>query len=482
MLLLTLLTLFACGGAPASGPDSSSSEDEGLNDSAPSAGDSAATDTTTTDTTADTSSDSGTTRDSGPPAEGLLGLSGPRPKNLLVISLDTTRRDWFERFGGPAPTPNIDALFDAGVLLEDHRSCSNWTWTSMVCVQASQQEHALGWLAVGAETLEGPPPEVVMGDDVLQGLGWRTLLVSSNPLLSVAAGTAYGFDEAHDVTGPDADSVNEVAYGLLETLADSGAGPSWYLHLHYMQPHAPYDPPEAYLEGLEGLEAIGYDLDDAESFEAMTREYPLLSADERALILEHLHVRYTGELRYADDTIGALVDRAESLGLLEDTLIVFLTDHGEQLGEHGSLGHDDDLYDEENRSVAAFVAPGLAPAVWEGPTIHQDIWPTILHLLDVTPVEDFSGIIVGDRVGDEPRFAQRYKDTNTVQTVERSGLKLIYRWDGARELYRVSSDAAEQKDLYDPEDPEVQALWALLMPEVNAIDALAPVSPIDPGP
>ena len=416
------------------------------------------------------------------PDDGLFAIDGERPKNVLMISLDTTRRDWFARFGGPAETPNLDALFDGGVLLSEHRSCSNWTWASMACAQTSRSESQLGWVADGSSLQQGPPRTVVMADDVLRALDWRTLLVSSNPFLSDAADLATDFDVEQALHGADAATITAAAIELMDDLADGGDDRPWYLHVHYFDPHSPYAPPEEYLDALASLTPIPYDLATEEGHSHMVRDYLSQPASRQELIRDHLRARYTGEVRYADAQIGALLARAESSGLLDDTLVVFFTDHGEQIWEHGESGHDNDIYEEENRSVVSFIAPGLAPAVWEGPTIHQDIWPTALSILDVSPEPDFTGVVVGERDPVVTRLGNRFLRDDTMQMVERDELKLIYRWTGEKELYNLSVDPSEQNNLYDPEDPDVLALWELLLPEVEAIDALVSETPVNPGP
>ncbi len=164
---------------------------------------------------------------------------------------------------------------------------------------------------------------------------------------------------------------------------------------------------------------------------------------------------------------------------------MFWTDHGEQLLDHGRLGHGHHLYEEENHSVVAFQAPGLTPLRWEGPTTHADIWPTVLDALQIPAPGSWTGVPAGRRSDESPRFALRHKgaESEILQSVERCGLKLLYSWSGQKELYDLRQDPLEQEDLYDPGDPEVIALWELLMPWVGATHSIHPEwSPTAPGP
>src|SRR5687768_9669747 len=65
---------------------------------------------------------------------GGLVFHGALPRNLMVVSVDTTRRDFLSYFSGSGLTPNLDAILNQSYVLADHRSCSNWTGPSMTCV------------------------------------------------------------------------------------------------------------------------------------------------------------------------------------------------------------------------------------------------------------------------------------------------------------------------------------------------------------
>src|SRR4029079_10028625 len=95
---------------------------------------------------------------------------GHAPRNLLVISLDTTRRDRVGFFDEDlTTTPNLDAAFADGVILADHRSCSNWTSPSAYCAHSgnsyldddvwltsgseARRDRRVGWPADDAPTL-----------------------------------------------------------------------------------------------------------------------------------------------------------------------------------------------------------------------------------------------------------------------------------------------------------------------------------------
>lgn len=409
-----------------------------------------------------------------------LVFSGDRPTNLLILALDTTRHEWFSRYKGYAETPTLDALMSEGFVLENHRSCSDWTWPSTFCFQAGMSDVDAGWVADGAAVGILPSRDVSTGEELLAAAGWSTWLVSANSFYSDAYNTATGFQHTTEIFSEDAAAVGAAAGAYLPEL-DGGA--PWYLHLHYFDPHTPYNPPSSYLFAkLHGVEDTPYDLNNDPAYEQINLDWDSMGAAERDLLLTHLRARYAGEISYMSDSIGALLDDMRARGLLDDTLVVLWTDHGEQLLEHGKLGHSD-MYEMENRATVTFWAEGLEPGTWSGPTTHADIWPTILEILGQPPHEAHTGSPVGARPADDHQLAVRYLDQETIHIAERSGVKLIYRWSGVKELYRLEEDPGEQDNVYAADDPDVIDLWEVLQPHVEAVHAIrGEKSPIDPGP
>ncbi len=361
-------------------------------------------------------------------------LDGASARSLLVISLDTARPEYLA-----AEAPALAAWMEGALVLADHWSCTNWTFGAMVCAQAGLRPFDAGFIAErGGGSWAVVPEEVALASEVLADAGWRTALVSSNTNFSGDVGLDAGFQSVWVQTGAGARQVSEQA---LDFLADPGDGP-WYLHAHYADPHLPYDPPPEYLDGLEALAPIDYDLSDREQYRRLSAEWPGLSEPERERVLDHIALRYAAEHRYADDQIGRLLAHPA----LEGALVVFFTDHGEQFFEHDRFGHGLTVYGEELRAIAAFAAPGLAPGRWEGPSSHQDIWPTIAAILGVELPEAFGGWPAGRRPADGVRSGLRLlEDGGLVQFAECGGEKLL-RAGAREERYLLAEDPRELAD------------------------------------
>jgi len=393
-----------------------------------------------------------------------------------MISVDTFRPDFMGRYTGEADdSPALDQFMERGVVLEDHRGCSNWTLAAVACVQSGMRSTESGYI-VRPGVLDPVPGTVQLASEVLQGAGYQTALISGNTVFGPETALDQGFDSTFNQK-VEADGIVEYT---LDAFGDLDPAQPWYVHAHFFDPHTPYVSPEEFLGDTSHLPPIPYDLTDRESYADIHSDWGGLSEREKENIAEHFKHHYKAEVRHMDYRIGLLLEELEAGGWLDEALVVFWSDHGEQLGEHGELGHGHSLYLDEVDAVAAFMAPGLRPAIWSGPTEHVDIWPTILDALALEVDAPFLG--VGDRPDDHHRFSSHTAGSGSQQTVERGDARLYYRWSGELQLFRLGDDPGEQSDVFDPADPDAQDLWALLEPEIEALhDQMSDGEPVDPG-
>jgi arylsulfatase A-like enzyme len=258
----------------------------------------------------------------------------------------------------------------------------------------------------------------------------------------------------------------------------------WYLHVHFMDPHGPYGAPDEYLPD-PALDCAEWDLSTQTSLtDFIWNQYPNSTPDEQARMMACLLNDYGAEIRYFDDEFARLWAEFESDGLLDDTLVVFYTDHGEQFNEHGRFQHIWSLYAEENAAVAAFWAKNIEPSWCTGSTIHQDIAPTVLDALQL-PQGKHTGIILGE--ADPDRVMVTFNSFNgwgeTSIAVLQGEYKLMYWWAGGKHYFDTAVDPAEQVDLYDTTDPEMMDLWKVLDGEIAVAQQNWPkLTPTDPVP
>jgi len=400
---------------------------------------------------------------------GALTFDLKIPRNLLVISLDTTRRDYVGRFSGSTDTPNLDAFLEESVVLENHRSCSNWTAWSMTCVLSGRNPMENGF---APWTWFDPVPdyptdryETLPMD--LGAQGWDTVLVTANDVFSSGPsgpGITRGFAREVPVAWQPAADV--AAAGLDEASHELDQRAPWYLHVHFIDPHGDYCPPSGWydISSYQNLDISADDVcqgsyDDAPDFWDESNQWQREYVDE-------LQELYRGELRYWDSEFGTFLSDLDAMGALDDTLVVFVTDHGQQFYErdpegYGDHGHGIYLGSEENRSTAAFWAKNLHPGTWEGPTIHQDLTETLYELYNVQPTTPTDGTFVGTAPDDRVLRGENYWfNQPVVLSVVKSGHQLVYDWLGGKHFYKLEDDPTGLTDVYDASDPDVIALWS----------------------
>lgn len=450
---LLLFPLFACtaADAPATGNDS------GLN------------------------SDSNAGNDSGEPdvpAQPLLQFTGDRPKNVLMLSIDTLARHRVGRYAGNDVSPTLDRLASEGFSFEAHRSCSSWTYPSVGCVLTGRANHEMGFVPFlspdGPEAMTKMPLELVLFPEVFAAAGYDTRLRSTNDYLSALFQTDQGYADSFLKDDTEDARVGVVAIKDIATLVEP-----FLVHVHMLEPHSPLNPPtEYYSAEMETVAEVPWDLTTLGGRQAMRNAWETLDESTKAAALRRTELLYDAEIRYTDAQLQAVLRAYEVAGLLENTLVVVWSDHGEQMYEHGSLGHAGTLYREENDAIATFWAKNLVPGTSTVPSTHADLAPTLLDALGLNVPAEMTGRVLGMEP-DEPVFSVLHPNTGQpASAVEWQGYKLIYAWSGRGQLFNRDVDPAELTDLYQDEPAVAQELWNMLAPIVAKEAELIPVVPV----
>ncbi|HIL02676.1 MAG TPA: hypothetical protein EYG06_11340, partial [Myxococcales bacterium] len=191
---------------------------------------------------------------------------------------------------------------------------------------------------------------------------------------------------------------------------------------------------------------------------------------------------YDSALHWVDRNVGVLVDSLRAEGILEKTVIVIASDHGEAFFEHGGEGHARNLY-WEVQSVPLIIVPPFAiegGIVVEEPVANLDIWPTVLDLIGMPALPDAEGqslvplILDAGGLESSPEelkgralFAQldrswggKNKNSNEIISIRREPYRFIYSQNApeASELFNHVSDPEEQENIRG-KDPEMAAVF-----------------------
>jgi len=421
----------------------------------------------------DVGDDSGASDTDAGPEDCAIDFGDNTPSNVLMISIDTLRRDDIGRYSGGDTTPRLDALLETSLVLDSHHSCSNWTYPAMTCLLSGSDNALQGFMPLTVVPL---PDSHRMLAEVLADSGYQTTAVAAQDYFAPNINLTQGYNTVVINQQWTAPEVVERGLEYAARLEDNSA--PWLLHLHFFDPHIPYLADPSYRRGAESLPESPLDLTSVEGTDALQDKYDALTAADQALVRDHLDMLYQADLRLVDESIGHLLDELRATGGLEDTLVVLVSDHGEQFFEHDQFEHGNALYGEETRALAAFWWNAITPGVVTQNTTHADVMPTVLEILDIPAPETVRGTTVGLAASHRPIFGEAYIENSELlrisQSVTLDDDRLIYWWDGHVEQYDLAADYGEQSDRYDPTTPTTQGLLEALQPRIDAMQLALP--------
>lgn len=295
---------------------------------------------------------------------------GSRPSlNVVIVVVDTLRQDHLATYGYARDTaPFLDDLARAGVTL-DGLSPSSWTKPATASILTGL--HPVTHQAIARQ--DGLRDRAVTLAEVLRREGYRTLAVSANGWVSPTFGFDQGFDEFLLREGVNI-RARELNQELLPRVL--GLAEPFFVYVHYIDPHAPYAPTTDWRGGRLPVSLSPVLPTDLASTQVLVRPPELM---RRAVDL------YDGEIRGADAGLAELVEALRGRGLLDRTLLVVTSDHGEEFEEHGRTSHGQTLYEEVLRVPMIFHGPGLHVGSRLGAASLIDIVPTLVDLVGIPP-------------------------------------------------------------------------------------------------
>lgn len=325
----------------------------------------------------------------------------PPFEKVLVVLVDALRADKLGCYGFDQPTsPAIDKMAKESVLFEQVHSASPWTAPSFgtLFTGVSPTVHGAGKM-LGKNSDQGKSVHGVTVGGLRNDLPtlpqllpkkMKKAAVINNSFVCKELGFAKGFDEfdfqiARLTRYRTADEVTDIAIRWLESNKDN---PFFYF-LHYFDPHIQYAPPKKYLPQFAPKKPprIAYPFID----HASARDGSLNPSEAEKAYIRGL---YHGEVRFVDDEFARLMAYMDENQLLDDTWIVLLSDHGEELFEHGSFDHGHRYEEEVVRVPWIIRAPG---GKWKAgmrvkhSVSHVDVFATLLDLAGVTVPERAEG-------------------------------------------------------------------------------------------
>jgi arylsulfatase A-like enzyme len=461
----------------------------------------------------------------------------PHVPNIIVLLLDTARAQSFSGYGYTRPTsPHIDAIAAAGVVYEQAIASGCWSLPSQVSLLTGlfPSKHGAHELHLSYEHRYPMLPEV------LREAGYHTLGISTNSWMSDEFGVTHGFErylklwQYHHtrpaIPGPTAGvgawldkrlqrwywrhifpRRNRAQYvnRHIRTLIAQTPEP-FFLYAIYWDTHLPYaaQDPHAARWLPPGVTLSQGRRVNRDPLRYMTDQTPM--SDEDFAVLQAF---YDGALASLDAELGALVTWLHQRGMLDRTMLIILSDHGENIGDHGLMSHAYSLHDTLIRVPLIVRYPEVFPPGQR--VTHQiqltDLFPTVLDVLGLdlpgvrqelqgvsllaSPTDAPAGrLAYAELLAPHPSIAALNRRTGTPEGTPRPAFdralrclrtpttKMIWASDGNHALYDLRQDPYETTNLVATE-PKLAAEYLDLLnawhPPAGA-PPMAPAPPMDP--
>lgn len=392
--------------------------------------------------------------------------------NVIIVSLDTLRHDHLGCYGyGDPVSPHIDRLAQRSAMFKYAYAPAPYTLPSHVSLFTSLYPSLHGIHEKGAGVI---PPQAKLLAETLAGEGWITGSFNGGGYVSHDFGFHRGFDLYCEVDPLGDRYLHDYVMHEEQVFADGKAGSfdramTWlesvrdqrfFLFLHTFMIHD-FMPPDSYADEYAARlpPALKPSKKTYDAIKERYRKNGTVTDEERRYLI-HM---YDGGIKASDDMMRDLLLQLDRLGIEDETVIIVLSDHGEEFMDHGALNHNRTLYEELIRIPLIIYKPGMSSGrVIERPASLVDVMPTVLDLLGLEKEEGLHDgrSLVADLKGastdgdlifaevDMPRFSKRscviesgwkYIEGSTDETMKHPAPEKV-------QLFHLLEDPREQVD------------------------------------
>ena len=374
--------------------------------------------------------------------------------SVLLITIDTLRADHLGVHGyGRNTSPHLDAFARRGTVFEQAYTYWPKTRGSFVAIMTGRLAAQSGY-GKSHPLLPDFNPTLA---SALAGAGYETVAVVDNPNLARGFGYAKGFGSYRETweeaaLRTEADRAHAITDDGVRRLRGASLERPFFLWLHYVNPHAPYEPPPPFDAAfLDAAATHGPPLRAVNGFHGGVSK-PWAKPGKP---LGWYVAQYDGEIAAVDAEVGRLLEALAASAVRDRTLVIVTSDHGESLGEHDYyFDHGEDLFDPSQRVPLLVAGPGVQPGQrTELLASTLDLVPTVLDAVKVSYPPDLAGesllpALRGERRPDRARL-QGQNDRNLLGAWDRR-FKIVAapRDEGVRyALYDRERDPAETRDV-----------------------------------
>jgi len=381
------------------------------------------------------------------------GINTPTSPNVIIITIDTLRADRLGCYGNKRNTsPNIDKFAQKGVLYENAISQAPWTLPSMMSMYTSLYPSHVGAKNIYSNMMN----ELLTLPEFMKNNFYNTIAVISHIVVSKIYGFSQGFNTFNQQHIAQLDEISsEIITKQAVEYISQNKNEKFFLWVHYFDPHHNYkDHSEyTYSDGYSGVLPKNLDAKELNKINSSLNENDL----------KYVKDVYDEEISYTDKYIGVLIDSLDELGLMDNTIIVLTSDHGEEFMERTRIGHGSSLYRElihvpliiynpleidkmgkriskhvEIRNIAKTITElsGLDENLFEGINLLDDEKLNLDHIV----ISENYGFEIGNRT--EAIIYQNWKLINNAKSQ-------------VSELYKIDSDKNETNNIYTMNNEEI---------------------------
>lgn len=416
---------------------------------------------------------------------GCGGQDGLEDRSIIVVIVDTLRRDRLEAHGYVAKiTPFMDRLAREGICFHRALTPSSWTKPAVASLFSGLypgRHGVIGDLSI-YQNLAFFESDFTTLAEHLKADGYCTAAFVTNANII----PFYHFDQGFDVFQQPAGDASELLEKAREWIEARRGKEKFFLYLHLIDPHAPYFPPEEYRERFvkdgpgsrapfaelgrseevelwmdqfkhwkpkDPRDTFQFDFRVKELEERIDKVAPRLNLekvksriyldfqgrDDPDLLrrIEHLTSLYDGEVSYSDEMLQKFAGWLEEQGILDESIFILTSDHGEGFLEHDTWGHRRFVHNEEIDIPLVFRIPGPEGSALKGDFNERvsllDLYPTLLDMSGLSVPEGIDGVslwplIQGKKDGrlrSRPIFTESFLDTGDHVSVVLDSKKII---------------------------------------------------------
>ncbi|MBX3247195.1 MAG: sulfatase [Myxococcales bacterium] len=382
----------------------------------------------------------------------------PHAKHVVVLVIDTLRADALRPYAprSRVETPALERFAREGVVFERAQSPENWTKPACASILTSLFPATHG---AKNDSSRLPQSALTLGE-VFQQHGFRTGSFIANGYVSRAFGFDQGWDHytnyIREQRNTDASNVFREAGAWIAAQREADPDQRLFLYVQTIDPHVPYDPPDEHLRRYDARPDYDGPLRNkrrsAQLLEDAKRNPPrIVFTDSDKTRLRAL---YDGEISDHDEHFGRFLERLRELEMLDDTIFVITSDHGEEFEDHGSWGHGHSIFQELIRVPLLVRWPAGARAGHRVPQVvsTMNVGPTVLEAAGLPVPAVFEGrSMMGFLRGVPPAgpwvaFSDFQENRRVIRGMD---WKLVLRSSLTHVLFDLERDPGERNDRLD---------------------------------